>query len=326
MGNLLHALKDRNGKKITHDFFIDFESASPSGEEEQAVFDKVNDVLSRNNAILDELESYGGAGDQIRGAISAPSDEEAQTAAWDAVCPLVGKLKSFHDYAFEMEAVLPILLESLTAGKPEETLSQRQALAKLCAELLSFVLKFDDLKMNNPAIQNDFSYYRRTLSRMKMKDPSSDDSAVVNNEEANRMSLFYASPTPMLKRFSETTTKFVSENKTIPVENTTDCLAIMSTVCQIMITNSAYHDKFKDKSKTIQFCQRVMVAAVIVYDHVHVFGAFSKKNSAIDIKGTIKATQMHDNPDQENLLNALRYTTKHLNDEDTPKAIKTLLA
>ena len=242
------------------------------------------------------------------------------------MCPLVSKLKSFHDYAFEMEAVLPILLESLTAGKPVETLEQRQACAKLCAELLSFVLKFDDLKMNNPAIQNDFSYYRRTLSRMKMKDPSSDDSAVVNNEEANRMSLFYASPTPMLKRFSETTTKFVSENKTIPVENTTDTLAIMSTVCQIMITNSGYHDKFKDKSKTIQFCQRVMVAAVIVYDHVHVFGAFSKKNSAIDIKGTIKATQMHDNPDQENLLNALRYTTKHLNDEDTPKAIKTMLA
>lgn len=30
------------------------------------------------------------------------------------------------------------------------------------------MLKFDDLKMNNPAIQNDFSYYRRTLSKMKM--------------------------------------------------------------------------------------------------------------------------------------------------------------
>ena len=67
MGNLLHALKDRNGKKITHDFFIDFESASPNGEEEQAVYDKVNAVLSRTSTILDELEGYGGAGDQIRG-------------------------------------------------------------------------------------------------------------------------------------------------------------------------------------------------------------------------------------------------------------------
>jgi hypothetical protein len=29
------------------------------------------------------------------------------------------------------------------------------------------VLKFDDLKMTNPAIQNDFSFYRRNISRMK---------------------------------------------------------------------------------------------------------------------------------------------------------------
>jgi hypothetical protein len=43
-----------------------------------------------------------------------------------------------------------------------------QALAKQFAEILQFVLRFDDLKMNNPAIQNDFSYYRRTLNRMKM--------------------------------------------------------------------------------------------------------------------------------------------------------------
>merc|ERR1712232_894449 len=141
----------------------------------------------------------------------------------------------------------------LTAGNPVDTLEEKQALAKQCAELLSFVLKFDDLKMNNPAIQNDFSYYRRTLSRMKMKDPASDDSAVVNNEEANRMSLFYASPTPMLKRFSETTTKFVSENKTIPVENTTDCLAIMSTICKTMVEQPAYHDKFTPPTETIQF-------------------------------------------------------------------------
>lgn len=43
-----------------------------------------------------------------------------------------------------------------------------QALSKQLAEILRFVLKFDDLKMNNSAIQNDFSYYRRTLNRMKM--------------------------------------------------------------------------------------------------------------------------------------------------------------
>lgn len=47
----------------------------------------------------------------------------------------------------------------------------------------------------------------------------------VNNELANRMSLFYAEATPTLKTLSDTTTKFVSENKNLTVENTTDCLS-----------------------------------------------------------------------------------------------------
>lgn len=85
--------------------------------------------------------------------------------------------------------------------------------------------------MTNPAIQNDFSYYRRTLSRMKMTSGVSfghadipgdllavyipqediDSNFAVNNETANRMSLFYAHATPMLKILSDTTAKFVSD-------------------------------------------------------------------------------------------------------------------
>ena len=145
------------------------------------------------------------------------------------------------------------------------------------------MLKFDDLKMNKPEIQNDFSYYRRTLSRLKMQDPGSDDSAVVNNEEANRMSLFYAYPTPMLRSVSEATTKFVTENKEIPLENTTDCLAIMCTLCRVMVSSANYYDRFVEKEATIQFCQRVMIACVILYDHVHHLGAF-KKGGAIDVR------------------------------------------
>jgi hypothetical protein len=39
----------------------------------------------------------------------------------------------------------------------------------------------------------------------------SDESAVVSNEDANRMSLFYAHPTPMLRALSDATSRFVSE-------------------------------------------------------------------------------------------------------------------
>ncbi len=48
---------------------------------------------------------------------------------------------------------------------PLEQLEARQALAKQFAHILDFVLRFDELKMKTPAMQNDFSYYRRTMSR-----------------------------------------------------------------------------------------------------------------------------------------------------------------
>lgn len=119
-------------------------------------------MLGRSNEVLEALGGYSGAGDSIRNAISNPKDEAMQTEAWDTVSPLVASLKSFYDYSAEVEGVLPVLLGGLCGdANPEESLASKQALAKQCAELLSFVLKFDDLKMNNPAIQNDFSYYRR---------------------------------------------------------------------------------------------------------------------------------------------------------------------
>jgi len=330
MGNLLKALNDKSGKRAGQDFFIDFEDAKPT-DGEKVTFDKVQAVLNKSKDILAELEAYSGAGDFIRHAISNPNSEDLQVAAWNAVCPLVTKLKTFYDYSSEVETALPELLTSLCMESPLEALEKYQALAKQCAETLSFVIKFDDLKMSKPEIQNDFSYYRRTLSRKKMQEPSSDDNAVVNNEEANRMSLFYAYPTPMLRTVSESTTKFVTENKEIPLENTTDCLAMISTVCRVMVESNNYYDRFTNKDDTIKFCQRVMVAAVILYDHVHHLGAF-KKGSAIDIKHTIKSLKMHntDTPEGEafytSMMNALRYTTKHLNDDDTPKQVKALFA
>ncbi|KAK2094982.1 hypothetical protein P7K49_026398 [Saguinus oedipus] len=111
------------------------------------------------------------------------------------------------------EAALRGLLGALTSTpySPTQHLEREQALAKQFAEILHFTLRFDELKMTNPAIQNDFSYYRRTLSRMRINNVPAEGENEVNNELANRMSLFYAEATPMLKTLSDATTKFVSE-------------------------------------------------------------------------------------------------------------------
>uniref|UniRef100_A0A8D3BRX1 Family with sequence similarity 49 member A, like n=1 Tax=Scophthalmus maximus TaxID=52904 RepID=A0A8D3BRX1_SCOMX len=296
MGNLIKVL----GKDLENcpHFFLDFENAQPT-EAETAVWNQVSAVLEEAHGILAELQSYNGAGQEIREAIQNPGDLALQEKAWNAVCPLVAKLKRFYEFSLRLENALRSLLEALTSPPyaPMQHLEREQALAKQFAEILHFTLSFDELKMTNPAIQNDFSYYRRTISRNRLNNQQLEAENEVNNEMANRMSLFYAEATPMLKTLSNATTKFVSENKTLPIEDTTDCLSTMACVCRVMLETPEYRCRFTN-TDTMLFCMRVMVGVIILYDHVHPVGAFAK-TSKIDVSPMLLFESVSLLPQQE---------------------------
>uniref|UniRef100_A0A9J7Z172 Family with sequence similarity 49 member A, like n=1 Tax=Cyprinus carpio carpio TaxID=630221 RepID=A0A9J7Z172_CYPCA len=313
MGNLIKVL----GKDLENcpHFFLDFENAQPT-EAETAVWNQVSAVLEEAHGILAELQSYNGAGQEIREAIQNPNDLQLQEKAWNAVCPLVAKLKRFYEFSLRLENALRSLLEALTSPPyaPMQHLEREQALAKQFAEILHFTLSFDELKVS-------ISHTLLTLISCGMSSLEAENE--VNNEMANRMSLFYAEATPMLKTLSNATTKFVSENKTLPIEDTTDCLSTMACVCRVMLETPEYRCRFTN-TDTMLFCMRVMVGVIILYDHVHPVGAFAK-TSKIDMKGCIKVLKEQPSNSVEGLLNALRYTTRHLNDDSTSKQIRALL-
>lgn len=58
--------------------------------------------------------------------------------------------------------------------------------------------------------------------------PQLDIENEVNNEMANRMSLFYAEATPMLKTLSNATTSFVTEVRVLTVTSLTESLLLLS--------------------------------------------------------------------------------------------------
>ncbi|XP_029653613.2 CYFIP-related Rac1 interactor B [Octopus sinensis] len=212
MGNLLRVLTKDDSTK-NYDAYVDFENAQPT-EKEIDVWTQVNEVLLCSNSILADMASYHGAAEEIRLAISFPQNQEHQENAWAAVYPMVLKLKEFYEFSISLENVIPTLLRELCSSNmtSRQHLETQQALFKQFAEILDFVLKFDDYKMTTPAIQNDFSYYRRTVSRQRMTNEDGEAGETeVSNETANRMSLFYAHATPMLKMLSDTTTKFVTQ-------------------------------------------------------------------------------------------------------------------
>jgi hypothetical protein len=138
--------------------------------------------------------------------------------------------------------IFPKLLSSLCKDNPKDALSHQQATAKQVANVLDFVLRFDNLKMMNPAIQNDFSYYRRSLNRLKMT--KQDSKLTIRDELANRMSLFFAYPPPMMNVINDVTNKFMNEHAALK-DNVVNGLGIFANICQEMIEKKKFDNEVR---------------------------------------------------------------------------------
>ncbi|KFV75089.1 Protein FAM49B [Dryobates pubescens] len=324
MGNLLKVLT-YNELDQGPNFFLDFENAQPT-EAETAVWNQVNAVLEEAQAVLAELQSYTGAGQEIREAIQNP----AEAASPPPCIPLLASHRGGRrgtGGALSPENALRSLLEALTSPPyaPTQHLEREQALAKQFAEILHFTLSFDELKGWLPG----WGWHRGDTSGNPTPCPHPppsqlDAESEVNNEMANRMSLFYAEATPMLKTLSNATTKFVSENKTLPIEDTTDCLSTMACVCRVMLeTPTLAAKQFLPMLRWSLLCS-TSTQGRGQPPAAHP-GSHSLSCSLHQMKGCIKVLKDQPSTSTEGLLNALRYTTRHLNDDTTSKQIRALL-
>ena len=96
----------------------------------------------------------------------------------------------------DIEHCLPQILQTLCIGDVNKNLERHQALARILCQLLDFVFEFDSLKMKTPQIQNDFSYYRRCLSRGKLSNETDLKSAMNENERREARQRAHASAFP----------------------------------------------------------------------------------------------------------------------------------
>jgi len=96
----------------------------------------------------------------------------------------------------------------------------------------------------------------------------------------------------------------------------------MANVCLEMVEMA----KFSNATTNL-FCLRAMTAAIVLVDHLDDVGAFHKKTQ-VHIKNAIAALKTYSGPSgsTDSLLNALRFSTVHLNDAETPPVTKQLLA
>jgi len=295
---------------------LDFEGDTTSDNE---IFAQVKGSMTPVPEILAKLSQFKGCGEFIREAITNPNPE-TEEAAWKAVVPSVEVLKGFYEFSVVIEKTMEKLLGALCADDPVSNLTAHLGLTKQIAEVFDFVLRFDDAKMTNPAIQNDFSYYRRILNRIKLSNKAA-AGVTVNDELANSMSLFFAYPTPMMNCLIKTTSNILLQNDHgVTLENLAKFLSTLANSCSSMVSTQKLQ-----KTEIIMLCLRTVTGCIILYDHVHPKGAFNKK-SPIMIKNAVTTIKNFKDENTDTMVNAVRFNTVHLNDDDTPAPIKAALA
>lgn len=99
--------------------------------------------------ILLQLEKYQGCQDAIRAAISKPTPENEEKCL-AVLEPHVLQLQRFYEFCIRVSQI--------------QWDSSSQAIT-----MLDFVYTFDSLKMSKPAVQNDFSFYRRSCAKLKLQ-------------------------------------------------------------------------------------------------------------------------------------------------------------
>ena len=318
MGAILSLFQGgEKGEKI----IIDFENVTPTADEKE-LYASVDECLKRSSELLRQIGEYKGCEDLIRKAISQVSPENEEEC-WKALTPKVEVLYGFYEFSNQLKERFIEIIKVLSQAEAKLSLVNYQALSKQLGLILDFVLQFDNKKLGNSSIQNDFSYYRRTLTRMKGIKRDSD--IKIRDEVANKMSMFFAYSSPMMKVLTESVNDFTKTVDETIKDNIGGLLCTLANACNDMVFAGTFTNV-----DTNLFCLRVMTGSIILNDTISPLGSFHKK-TPIRVKECIMQLKNYKHEDvaiaetTKSLLDTLRFTSKHIQDPETPGYIKALL-
>ncbi|KAJ2767077.1 hypothetical protein IWQ56_003467, partial [Coemansia nantahalensis] len=172
MGSLLSMLRGSGSSSYSNNNNNNGHSGDARNVEYvEANFPEGSQVLRVGRDLLERVSAYQDGSNEVREAISHPTPENEE-AAWRKIGPSVSLLRECYELAQSLERVVPGILDEFCSqggvgddDDPDRT-DRNRGLTRLLADLMQNAFAFDALKSSIPAIQNDFSYYRRTLVRI----------------------------------------------------------------------------------------------------------------------------------------------------------------
>ena len=373
MGNILTALtqiRDSSDPHLGDKFgvFLDFESNSVLPDSDNVLHGKLEVALREAEANLATFSGYEAGGKQAIFEATSNPTPEIQEKTWAKLVPLVGILAKSKRTTDDLNQFVPQLLGEIwsNANTEERRLSAVEILKMhmflmiQLGKILDINMRFDAKKIQLESISNDISYVKRQFS-LRSRAKSSEELVpaeykdVITIANLQDLSTFYISANPALSNNIQTMTNYFSQCGSI--EQPLELLATFSKIC-IKILSSEMRGNFQ-KFGTVGMVQRIMVATVLLYDHLSPGGVFVR-DSPISVKTVVEILQeeaglqpkksvskrpkntlrppgegngqdrtsrlsYQELPLQaKNLITFLKYSNKHLRDSSTPKQVTSL--
>eukprot|EP01129_Flabellula_baltica_P003268 TRINITY_DN13067_c0_g1_i1.p2 TRINITY_DN13067_c0_g1~~TRINITY_DN13067_c0_g1_i1.p2 ORF type:complete len:319 (+),score=72.80 TRINITY_DN13067_c0_g1_i1:43-999(+) len=301
---------------------LNFLEATPTSEEERILLERVSDEFERAPELIKLLCDYTGCEEYIREALSHPGEKDVEKAAWKSVTEAVEDLYEFFEFSSHFDEFWPDLISTVCAEDAEGSIGDKQALVKQIAMVFDFAFHFDVQKIMNPHIQNDFAYYRRVLSRMKSTNKK--QKLTVDEDTANKMSFFFAYPTPMMKVIIDSTVEMCKKGD-VDTDQFIAGLALLANTCIKTALEIMPNVKEDDENDLMMLYLSALSGCIILVDHLHTGGAFRSKSPVLIRRAVELITDYGKYESTDFLINSLRFTTIHLNDEETMPIVKKLL-
>jgi hypothetical protein len=290
------------------DLAVDFEAATPADDDEQQLAAAVEGrVLNPARELLPRFAAYQDCQTLIAVAISNASPENVD-AAWAGALPNVQFQAELFDFGSVVIEHVQRIVASVVSHGGSASLGRRIVTTKLLILCFDVILRFDDTLTTLPRLLGDLSFFRRNASR------HSDCDALF--AKSNEMSMFFAVPSPLLMKAIAA----VSGAARQPAE-ASKVLDVFGGVVHLCTGLQTKHKSANEEENVRQY--RAIVAALLCHDHIAPLGVFHPK-SGVKVLPAVNVLA-HAQPKASNLLNLLKYSSKHYKDPTTVKGVTAVI-
>lgn len=298
-------------RKSLPDIFIDLQNAAPKSAEEEEIYnDFVSSVYEPSASIFSRFSNYHDGQGLAAEALTNPTPE-LKEAAWDAIYQNVLLQMEVFQFAKtvteKFESLIRMMLKFSDGSC--DIFANYPAITKCFADCFDIILKFDEIKLTLPKLINDLAFFRRSASAHST-DGQLDE--LIGN--TNSSTLFWAASSPML---NDVVTSLQSKF-TAGTEELTRLLSLLGGVSDVC---TSIGTKVDDEKAQI-LCLRCIVCATLIIDHLGPEGAFSQK-SLFHVREGMEFL-INFNPQQSTLINAIKFSSKHLNDPESDPKVKNM--